>query len=93
MNKTRLITRLAARSAGARTLATILGVLAIAPFALAQQEAVPAQNDVPEQTDVSTPQPPPQPLETPDAESVAGEDYEASEQISEDLSVSFPVDI
>lgn len=62
--------------------------------ALAQEQAAPDDpNDVPstqaEATAIAEPETPP----VDQTEGTVLEDYEASEQISEDLSVSFPVDI
>ena len=69
--------------------ALLLLVVASSGAALAQPEADPAADaaDPAAQGDTAAPAPP-------RAEDTrAADDYEASEQISEDLSVSFPVDI
>ena len=71
-------------------------VLAIVPATLSQTaEPDSPEPDSGEQQAAEAPAAPPQtPPETPaDAEPQDPFEYEASEQISEDLSVSFPVDI
>lgn len=75
-----------------RLLLCVAGLLALAPPAMAQpteQEPAPAPGE--QQQAAETPDPPP---DTPaEAEPQDPFEYEATEQISEDLSVSFPVDI
>jgi len=81
---------------GAKRLALAIAVLLLAAAAAWSQPAADAQSD----TKANTPQPDPatdtgdtaaEP--TPSQAGRAPGDYRASEQISEDLSVSFPVDI
>ena len=67
-----------------------------ATWALAQEEPG-ATESPPEQTPTESGAAPPTPEPTPEDAATGNEtspfDYRASEQISEDLSVSFPVDI
>ena len=76
---------------GYRLLATPVLLLALTMTAAAQ-----TGTETP-QTETETPQteadPPPAEPAKPDTSTAAPDDYRASRQISEDLSVSFPVDI
>ena len=83
---------------GYRLLTMPVLLLALTMTAAAQTgtETPQAEIETP-QTEAETPQteadPPPAEPAKPDASTAAPEDYRASRQISEDLSVSFPVDI
>ncbi len=70
--------------------ALLMGLsLQLVPQALAQESEAPAPAAEEETTETEAETPPPEPAPGNDSPF----QYEASEQISEDLSVSFPVDI
>ena len=76
----------------------IVGLVAVtlaASSVLAQPEdATPDTTAAPDAVAEVSPAPPERPAATPDAaDARAADEYRASEQISDDLSVSFPVDI
>lgn len=68
-----------------------------ATWTLAQEQSGTAAEPPPEQTPAGSGEATPEPTPDPDQAATGDEpspfDYRASEQISEDLSVSFPVDI
>jgi hypothetical protein len=68
-----------------------------ATLTLAQEQSATAAEPPPEQTPAgsgeATPEPAPDPDQAATGDETSPFDYRASEQISEDLSVSFPVDI
>ena len=73
----------------------ILSLLLTSPFAYSQQEDIEQGEQAGEQTTAATEPAAAEPEPDVEPEPAAQDpfDYRASEQISEDLSVSFPVDI